>query len=76
MMVHLIIKARLPAQAEAPFMKAIDKAVDDLWETESEPVETDIAGAPNVKFLPTRTRRADVLELLVEEVSFKTAPRR
>jgi hypothetical protein len=63
----LIIKARLPAQAGALFMKAIDQAVDDLWETEPEPVEAETpAGTPNVKFLPTRTRRADALELLAE----------
>ncbi|WP_322110936.1 HNH endonuclease signature motif containing protein [Steroidobacter gossypii] len=63
----VVIKARLPAQSGALFMKAIEKAVDDLWETEPEAVETDTpAGAPNVKFLPTRTKRADALELLAE----------
>lgn len=63
----LIIKARLPAQAGALFMKAIDNAVKDLWETEPQAVEADTpAGTPNVKFLPTRTKRADALELLAE----------
>jgi hypothetical protein len=63
----LVIKARLPAQVGALFMKAIDKAVDDLCETEPEAVEADTpAGTPTVKFLPTRTRRADALELLAE----------
>jgi hypothetical protein len=63
----LIIKARLPAHASALFLKAIDQAVDNLWENEPEAVEADTpAGTPNVKFLPTRTRRADALELLAE----------
>lgn len=63
----VVIKARLPAQAGALFMKAIDRAVDNLWETEPEAVETDTpAGTPTVKFLPTRTKRADALELLAE----------
>lgn len=63
----LVIKARLPAQIGALFKKAIDKAVDDLWETEPEAVENDTpAGTPSVKFLPTRTKRADALELLAE----------
>ncbi len=48
-------------------MKAIDKAVEDLWETEPKAVEADTpAGTPSVKFLPTRTKRADALELLAE----------
>jgi hypothetical protein len=63
----LVIKARLPAQAGALFKKAIDQAVKDLWETEPQAVEADTpAGTPNVKFLPTRTKRADALELLAE----------
>ncbi|HEY0680964.1 MAG TPA: DUF222 domain-containing protein [Steroidobacter sp.] len=63
----VVIKARLSAQSGALFMKAIDKAVEDLWETEPEAAEPDTpAGTPNVKFLPTRTKRADALELLAE----------
>ncbi len=63
----LVIKARLPAQAGALLMKAIDRAAEDLWETEPEAVKADTpAGTPNVKFLPTRTKRADALELLAE----------
>ncbi|MBL8265507.1 HNH endonuclease signature motif containing protein [Steroidobacter sp.] len=63
----LVVKARLPAQVGALFKKAIDKAVEDLWETEPEAVESDTpAGTPTVKFLPTRTKRADALELLAE----------
>jgi hypothetical protein len=62
-----VIKAHLPAQVGALFMKAIDKAVDDLQEIEPKAMEADTpAGTPNVKFLPTRTRRADALELLAE----------
>lgn len=49
------------------FKKAIDKAVGDLWETQPETVEAEIpAGTPTVKFQPTRTKRADALELLAE----------
>lgn len=63
----LVIKARLPAQIGEVFKKAIDKAVDDLWETQPETVEADTpAGTSNVKFQPTRTKRADALELLAE----------
>jgi hypothetical protein len=63
----LVIKARLPAQVGEVFKKAIDMAVGDLWETQPETVEAETpAGTPNVKFQPTRTKRADALELLAE----------
>jgi hypothetical protein len=63
----LVIKGRLPAQAGAQLIKAIEAAAEDLKQTEPEAVESDPpAGVPNVKFPPSRTRRADALELLAE----------
>lgn len=63
----LVIKGRLPAQAGALLIKALEAAAEDLKQTEPEAVESNPpAGVPNVKFPPSRTRRADALELLAE----------
>jgi hypothetical protein len=63
----LVIKGRLPAQAGALLVKAIEKAAKELNETEPQPIEANPpAGVPNVKFLPAPARRADALELLAD----------
>lgn len=63
----LVIKGRLSAQAGALLIKALEAAAEDLKQTEPEAMESDPpAGVPNVKFPPSRTRRADALELLAE----------
>jgi hypothetical protein len=67
----LVIRARLPAEAGALFMKALDVAIDDLADSSAHPeafkdfglVTKEVA---DIKKIPFSVRRADALALLAE----------
>jgi len=61
----LILKARLPAEAGAVFMKALDLSVEEVRSNEPAEGEDVPAGTPNVKSTH-RMRRADALALMAE----------
>src|SRR6266404_6337681 len=61
----LILKARLPAEAGAVFMKALELSVEEVRSNEPADDENVPAGTSTVKSTP-RMRRADALALMAE----------